>query len=55
MKLDVPERWLYAHDVIEIVRQRLNRNLTQDSIRIGLKPLKRRSAYVYQASFVLRN
>jgi len=55
MRLDVPERWLYAHDVEAILRQRLARNLIQDGVRIALKPLKAENAYIYKATFVLHD
>lgn len=55
MHLDVPERWLYAEDVEEILRRRLTPNLPQGGVRIDLKVQKRTNAYVYQASFVINH
>lgn len=52
--LDIPGQWIYHKDVEEIVRRRLSRNPDQDGIRIALKTHRRKSAYMYQASFVLR-
>ena len=54
MHLDVPERWLYAQDVEELVRNQLSRKLRQESMRIVLKAPKKHRSYVYKASFVLR-
>lgn len=54
VRLDVPERWLYAGDVEEIVQHRLSLPTVNDAIRIALRPHKRKNAYVYQASFELR-
>jgi HKD family nuclease len=53
IRLDVPERWLYPEDVVELLRTRLSRKSVQDSIRIALKPQHRANTYVYRASFVL--
>jgi hypothetical protein len=54
INLDVPEQWLYAQDVDELVQRCFSRKLVHDNIRIALKPQKGRHAYVYRASFVLR-
>ena len=53
INLDVPERWLYDEDVEESVRQHLFGKLPPGAIRINLKPVKRKNAYLYQASFFL--
>jgi hypothetical protein len=53
IKLDVPERWLYAENVEELVLRCLSRKQDQGHIRIALKPEKGTQAYFYRASFVL--
>lgn len=53
IKLDVPEQWLYAENIDDLVLRCLLRKQEQGHIRIALKPEKGTQAYFYRASFVL--
>jgi hypothetical protein len=49
----VPEQWLYAENVDELVLKCLSQKQDQGHIRIALNPQKGTHAYFYRASFVL--
>jgi hypothetical protein len=53
IKLNVPEQWLYAENVDELVLKCLSQKQDQGHIRIALNPQKGTHAYFYRASFVL--